>query len=58
MDVRDKMGLEKSEGGLGFRNLTGFNLALLGKHVWNFVTNAYSLVARVFKARYYPNYHL
>lgn len=47
----DKMSVAKSEGGLGFRNLYGFNLALLGKHVWNFIKNPQSLVARVFKAR-------
>lgn len=29
----------KSKGGLGFRDLYGFNLALLGKHVWNFLNN-------------------
>lgn len=32
----EKMGLAKNCGGLGFRSLHGFNLALLGKHCWNF----------------------
>lgn len=53
----DRKGLSKDEGGLGFRNLTGFNLALLGKHCWKFITNPQSLVTRVFKARYYPDSH-
>lgn len=44
--------------GLGFRDLHGFNLALLGKHVWNFLNNPDSLVARVFKARYFPQTHM
>lgn len=47
------MSMSKGAGGLGFRDLHGFNLALLGKHCWNFVNNPDSLVARIFKARYY-----
>lgn len=54
----DKMGMTKSKGGFGFRNLHGFNLALLGKHCWQFINNPGSLVARVFKARYFPDNHL
>lgn len=49
------MSMSKKLGGLGFRDLYGFNLALLGKHCWNFLSNPNSLVARVFKARYFPN---
>lgn len=45
----------KTEGGMGFRNLYGFNIALLGKHVWNFLHNTTSLVARLYKVRYFPN---
>lgn len=54
----EKMGLAKNCGGLGFRSLHSFNLALLGMHCWNFIVNPQSLVARVFKSRYYPNEHL
>lgn len=54
----EKMGVAKSKGGLGFRNLNGFNMALLGKHCWNFISNPLSLVARVYKAKYYPDSHL
>lgn len=50
------MGLSKNEGGLGFRNLSGFNLALLGKHCLELYYKS-SLVARVFKTRYYPDSH-
>lgn len=46
--------MAKSNGGSGFRNLHGFNLALLGKHVWNFLNNPVSLLIRVFKASYFP----
>lgn len=49
--------MTKSKGGLGFRSLFDFNLALLGKHCSYFITNPQSLVARVFKAQYYPNTH-
>lgn len=52
------MSMTKSKGGLGFRDLHGFNLALLGKHVWNFMSNPQSLVVRVYKERYFPNSHI
>lgn len=44
-----------TNGGLGFRSLYGFNIALLGKHVWNFMNNPQSLFSRVYKARYFPD---
>ncbi|XP_019163182.1 PREDICTED: uncharacterized protein LOC109159537 [Ipomoea nil] len=45
----------KANGGMGFRRLHEMNLALLGKQAWRLVTNPTSLLARVFKARYYPS---
>ncbi|KAL8094028.1 hypothetical protein AgCh_035786 [Apium graveolens] len=54
----DKMCSSKSRGGLGFRSLHGFNIALLGKHIWQFLTKPESLVARIFRARYYPDNHV
>lgn len=54
----ERMGTTKCQGGLGFRSLIGFNLALLAKHIWNFLKNPQSLVARVFQARYYLDNHL
>ena len=44
----------KSEGGLAFKDLEAFNLAMLGKQVWRILTKQENLVERVFKARYFP----
>jgi hypothetical protein len=38
----------------GFKDLTAFNLAMLGKQGWKFQTDTTSLVARIFRAQYYP----
>lgn len=51
----EKMCVPKSEGGLGFRNLNSFNLALLAKQGWRLLTLPESLVSRIFKALYFPN---
>lgn len=44
----------KHEGGMGFRELHDFNVALLGKQGWRLQTQPETLLAKVFKARYYP----
>ncbi|KAK9950614.1 hypothetical protein M0R45_006095 [Rubus argutus] len=51
----EKLCVSKSEGGLGFRNLNSFNLALLAKQGWRLITLPESLVSRIFKALYFPN---
>lgn len=51
----ENMSMAKCKGGMGFRDLHGFNLALLGKHCWNFLKHPEALVTRIFKARYFPN---
>lgn len=53
-----RMSMSKANGGLGFRDLHGFNLAMLGKQCWNLIKNPSTLVAKLLKARYYPNCNL
>jgi hypothetical protein len=51
----DKMGRAKERGGLGFRDLEWFNLALLAKQGWRLIQNPNSLVAKILKEKYHPN---
>ena len=48
------MCIPKTCGGLGFKSLHAFNIALLDKQAWRLFTQPDSLVARVFKVRCYP----
>ena len=50
----DKLCVPKKFGGLGFRNFTAFNLAMLGKQGWRLMSTPDTLVSKVFKAKYYP----
>jgi len=51
----EKISIHKSHGGMGFKDLTAFNLAMLGKQAWKFMSEPHSLVSRIFKVRYFPN---
>lgn len=52
---KKKLFRSKHSGGLGFKTLRDFNLAMLAKKVWRFYTNPNSLIAKCFKANYYPH---
>ena len=45
----------KELGGMGFCHLQVFTFALLGKQGWNFIHNPNTLVACLFKAKYFPH---
>ncbi|XP_024004906.1 uncharacterized protein LOC112082048 [Eutrema salsugineum] len=48
-----RISLPKKEGGIGFKDLHKFNLALLAKQAWKILTNPTSLLARIYKGRYH-----
>ena len=48
----NKLSEVKGKGGLGFRDLEAFNLALLAKQIWRILTTPNLLVSRVLKAKY------
>ncbi|KAK4381783.1 hypothetical protein Sango_2934000 [Sesamum angolense] len=48
----------KLDGGLGFRNLEAFNLAILAKQLQRLMTRPEWLVHKVLKAKYFPCNHI
>jgi len=45
----------KKKGGMGFRDLEIFNLALLAKQGWRLIQQPDSLLSRIMCEKYYPN---
>jgi hypothetical protein len=54
----DKLSVPKCKGGMGFRDVHVFNIALLGKQVWRLLTNPTSLCSQVLLGRYCHNKNL
>jgi hypothetical protein len=50
-----KLAMHKNDGGMGFKGLHAFNLAMLGKQGWRILTNPDFLISKLYKARYFPN---
>ncbi|EAZ04413.1 hypothetical protein OsI_26557 [Oryza sativa Indica Group] len=51
----DKLCSRTEKGGLGYRDLHLFNLAMLARQAWRLLSNLDSLCARVLKAKYFPD---
>lgn len=50
----EKLTRAKQDRGLGYKDLHLFNLSMLAKQGWRFLTDPDTLCARVLKARYFP----
>jgi hypothetical protein len=53
-----RMCVPKNKGGMGFRDLHTFNLAMLAKQSWRLISSPDSLCARVLRAKYFPSGNL
>ena len=51
----DKVCVNKEDGGLGFKDITDFNTAMLGKKLWRLIEKPNTLFSRVLKGRYCRN---
>lgn len=52
---REQLSTRKEKGGLGFRDLHLFNVAMLARQGWRLIMNPDSLCAWVLNAKYFPN---
>jgi hypothetical protein len=49
------MGKSKTKGGMGYRDLERFNMALLIKQGWRLIQQPHTLHARIYKEKYFSN---
>jgi hypothetical protein len=54
----EKLLMPKSCGGLGFKDIHSFNLAILAKQGWRLIHNSESLCAQLLRAKYFPDGHV
>ena len=47
--------MRKEQEGMGFRSLHAFNLAMLARHAWNFISNPNTIASRLIKTKYFPH---
>ncbi|CAL1360664.1 unnamed protein product [Linum trigynum] len=47
--------MPKEEGGIGFRDLGGFSVALLARRLWSLAQRPETLAAKVLRAKYHKN---
>jgi hypothetical protein len=46
----------KNDGGMGFKSLLAFKLALLGKQGWRIMSNPNILISKIYKAKYFRHF--
>ncbi|XP_074346398.1 putative mitochondrial protein AtMg00310 [Apium graveolens] len=51
----ERLSTHKFNGGMGFKNITDFNLTMVGTQGWRLVQFENSLISRFFKEKYYPH---
>uniref|UniRef100_A0A8I6XXP6 Uncharacterized protein n=1 Tax=Hordeum vulgare subsp. vulgare TaxID=112509 RepID=A0A8I6XXP6_HORVV len=54
----EKLTKPKDQGGLGFRDMDCFNIAMLSRQIWRLIQCPDSLCAKVLKARYFPMFSM
>ncbi|XP_050231744.1 uncharacterized protein LOC126680640 [Mercurialis annua] len=51
----EKLCIPKKYGGIGFKRVREFNLAILSRQAWRLLTVEDNLMVKLFKAKYFPN---
>ncbi|XP_050229231.1 uncharacterized mitochondrial protein AtMg00310-like [Mercurialis annua] len=51
----DKLCVAKKFGGMGFKKIRNFNIAMLARQAWRFLSSENKLMVKIFKAKYFPD---